>query len=68
MHGLHKCLDGVNKGEPSAIDLHDQKRMPSMPLSQAAVNANGIWHTGHNNNLQLKYTKAGHVKHISKQL
>lgn len=25
VHGLHKRLDGVDKGKPSAVDLHDQQ-------------------------------------------
>ena len=63
MHGLHKRLDGVEKGKPSAIDLHNQgiaiKTPSGSSYSQACQSVNT---TG------LKCPNAGDVKHISRQL
>ena len=39
VHGLHKCLDGVDKGEASAVDLHDPKHAMSSGWIKLAVMA-----------------------------
>lgn len=47
MHGLHKRLDGVEKGKPSAIDLHNQGNAIKILVAQATVNlVNAVNTTG----------------------
>lgn len=69
MHGLHKCLDGVDKGESSAVDLHEQN-MPFVPMwIKLAAQQYDCWARGKTNSLQLaaSQTTAMSSKQISRQ-
>lgn len=67
MHGLHECLDGVEKGKPSAIDLHNQGIAIKTP-SGSSYSQPCQCNQHHRCANHLKCPNAGDVKHISRRL